>query len=587
MAEQPPRKRVTKAVEESRARDVAEGVPARVMKVLYLDDAGEPVGEWSSQQLPEDPFQGMSGIMEPPLPLEQLVFLAESHPVHGSALEQKTADVVGRGWGWEAPEDEDRTDPDEGLRDELDAWFDSLAPDDESMRELVSAVMLDYFTTGWGMFEVARDIKGEVQRAYHVPSHTVRAHRDGFRLCQIRDNRKSWFRRWGAVDASGQEIQVDAKTGSKTAVRSPANDLFVIRKPSRRSSWYGIPGYVSCIGWITLSLAARDDNLLFFANRREPRWAIILTNLQDDPDIEEDLRRAFTVDLKQPHRNILVPISGPGKVEFQKLSDNQKEGSFDKLDERASKQIMIAHRVPAERLANSQTGPLGGNATMAASRIYKEAVVGPEQEMLSSRLNRFVAVETGKIKTTKRTRALKTLLRKAAEDEGRESSRQPVKMPWELVMEPLDVQSDMEDLTLVIEKFKNNLVTLREARKEMKLGPLMEPPQRDREDAELTPMGVPAQEPDYDADPDEWTESELNDKLYSEITKGGGGGEGGPNPFGAPQLPGGIEAEELLLARGEVLALSEDVRTLLRDSSAITEQLEEIQMAAARDDDTS
>jgi hypothetical protein len=295
--------------------------------------------------------------------------------------------------------------------------------------------------------------------------------------------------------------------------------------------------------------------------------------LQDDPDIEEDLRRAFTVDLKQPHRNILVPISGPGKVEFQKLSDNQKEGSFDKLDERASKQIMIAHRVPAERLANSQTGPLGGNATLAASRIYKEGVVGPAQEMLASRLNRLIETETVKSKGKKTTKLRKA--KKEAQDEGRG-------LTWELKMADLDVQSDAEDLQLVVEKFKNNLVTLREARREMGLGPLMVKEMEEEFD-EITGQQIKNEETG------EEIESEHNDKLFSEITSGGGGGAPGPNPFGAPDgsnaglLPGGIAPEDLLLARGEVAALNEDVRTLLRESSAISEQLEDIQAARERD----
>jgi hypothetical protein len=37
-----------------------------------------------------------------------------------------------------------------------------------------------------------------------------------------------------------------------------------------------------------------------FQNRREPRWAVILTNLQDDPTLADELEQSFKVDLKQP-----------------------------------------------------------------------------------------------------------------------------------------------------------------------------------------------------------------------------------------------------------------------------------------------
>lgn len=262
----PPADAIRKAV-----ADAKEGTGhSRVTKVLYLDAEGNSVGEYASSQIPESPWDGVqqAGLQEPPYRLEQLVFLAETHPVHSAALEQKTADICGKGWEWEA-NDEKVADEDE--RDKLASWFEGLAPDDVDMQENISAVWNDVETTGWGMAEVTRDSQGKVQRLYHVPAHTVRAHRDGFRLCQVRDNRKVWFRRWGAPQIDGKDVEVDSKTGSTKSVKSPANDLFVIKRPSRRSTWYGIPGYISAIGWITLALAARDDNLMFFANRREPR----------------------------------------------------------------------------------------------------------------------------------------------------------------------------------------------------------------------------------------------------------------------------------------------------------------------------
>lgn len=496
-----------------------EGEEGRVLKVLLLDDQGEPVGEWHSNQIPEDPFQGMAGIQEPPFSMEQLVFLAEMHPVHASALDQKTADIMGKGWEWEPPEikeegTEEEAKPDEAARDDISNWFDSLADDDTSMEEIVAAAVLDKHTVGWGLIELARGLDGKIHKAYHVPAHTVRAHRDGVRLVQIRDNRKIWFQRWGVSDAMGEKIQVDAKTGSKTKITTPANELFVIKGTSRRSTWYGIPTYISAIGWITLSLAARDDNLQFFHNRREPRWAIILTGLQDDPDIEADLRRAFTVDLANPHRNILVPISGQGKVEFQKLSELQKDGSFDKLDERAGKHIMIAHRVPAERLANSQVGPLGGNATFAASRIYKEGVIAPEQEMLARRLNKLIEVE------------YQIATGNTAE--------------WSLVMDDLDVQSDQEEVDLAVAKFKNNMCNLREAREMLKMGPLMD------EDGE---------------------ESIYNDYLFCELPTSAGGGGGETDPLAPP--PGEMPDPTLGV-------LENDVQDLLTASREIHERLSEL-----------
>lgn len=441
------RQRVTRAAREGAEDMVQKG---KVLKVLYLDEKGEPAGEWASGAMPENSFDGltMKGVQEPPFRLEQLVYLAELHPVHSAALEQKTADVLGKGWQWTAADD-DEGDPDQ--RELLSEWFEALAPDDMDMKELLQAVWLDFETTGWGLIELVRGPDGAVRRAYHVPAHTVRAHRDGYRLVQIRDNKEAWFRRWNSPPlASGRKVKVDAKTGSRSKVSTEANDMLVLKRPSRRSTWYGIPGYISAVGWITLALAARDDNLMFFQNRREPRWAIVLTNLAEGDDVEEMLRRAFTVDLKQPHRNIIVPIEGPGKVEFQKLADQRQEGSFDRLSERADRAIMIGHRTPAERIANAEIGPLGGNATREASRIYKEGVVGPGQEFLAGRLNRLVEIEWPI------------------------ASGVPAEnIQWKIVMDDLDLGTDAEELQQAADEFRANMCTLREARAKVKRGPLM------------------------------------------------------------------------------------------------------------------
>lgn len=498
-----PYERAVEAVEK------ANDDEGKIVKVLFLDDHGEPVGEWASSQIPEDPFSGMSGIQEPPFSLEQLVFLAETHPVHSAALEQKTADTVGKGWEWVAV---DPDQADDTQRDELSVWFESLAPGSLDVHEVVSAAWLDYETVGWGLIELVRDPQGVVRQIFHVPGHTVRAHKDGFRLAQIRGGKKIWFRRWGAPDKDGKPIAVDEKTGSLRSVNNPANDLFVINRTSRRSSWYGIPGYISAIGWITLALAARDDNLFFFANRREPRWAVILSNLSDDPNITEDLRRAFTVDLRQPHRNILVPITGKGEIKFQKLSDNRQEGSFDRLSERADKAIMIAHRVPAERLANSQVGPLGGNATVSANKIYKEGVINPAQEMLAKRLNRFLEIEFSIA-----------------------SGDPPT---WRLEMDPLDIESDREDLDLAVRAFKADLITLREARFRIKEPPLVQ----------------------ADTETGAETESSFNDMLYTQLP--------GVSQFDDESAPSGAA-----LARDEFTALDRSVRELLVAERDAHEQL--------------
>lgn len=374
----------------------------RVMKVISLDEKGNKTGEIDfSAQIPEDPFGTYShGLMEPPFPVEQLIFLAEQHPTHAPALDQKAADVIGTGWEWRE-KSEDSNPPDK-QREQLEEWVQGLNDPrrDETAHETLHQAVLDMETVGYGCVELAREKTAakKLRHWYYMPAHTVRFHRDGVRVCQVRGGKRRWFKRWipdddrlvdkftGALSEPGEK-DVEAK------IPNPANEVLVVKRPSRRSSWYGIPTYVSAIGWIALSLAARDDNLMFFSNRREPRWAVILSNLEDDPDLEESLRSAFQVDLKQPHRNLLIPISGPGEIEFKQLSDNKGDMSFEKLQIRSDVAILLAHKMPSERIGLSKTGALGGNVTEASVQTYKEAVVQTTQATLSARINRLIEHE--------------------------------------------------------------------------------------------------------------------------------------------------------------------------------------------------
>lgn len=555
--------KIRAAIARSRALHVGEK-SAPVAKVLYLDDKGNPIGEWASTQLPENPWDGLSAksLIDPPFPMAQLVFLAEMLPIHAAALEQKSADATGSGWFWE-PTSEDEAEANEALKDEMEDWFQSLAPDEIDMREAISSLWLDEETTGWGLWECTRDPQGILKRVYNVPAHTVKAHRNGFALCQARDARKVWFRRWGATDDAGKRVDVDSKTGSITNVQTPANDLFVVKRPSRRSSWYGIPGYVSAIGWITLALSARDDNLWYFANRREPRWAIILHNFGDDKSLEEDLRRALTVDLRQPHRTLIIPVTkADAKIEFQQLTGKSgaSEMSFVTLGERADKQVMISHRVPAERLANSTVGTLGGNVAYEANRVYKEGVINPAQELLASRLNRFIAIEWNKSKGVE--------------------PKPGDKAEWLLKLNDLDVRTEREDLDQAVVGFHSNLITLREARNKAGYGPLMTPKKKDV--LPIDPLtGLPAVDPitglQVEAEDEvgadgtvEEVESPHNDKLFTELpgVPAGAAGSVGGQPQGVGTLTG--------TEKSRLGAMEHELVELIRSSRETTSRLAEM-----------
>ena len=432
--------------------DAAAG-RGRLRKAFALDSSVNPLAI-ASQQLPEDDFRSLYGadIQEPPFALEQLVFLAEQHPVHGAALEQAALDVVGKGWMWKNADDDENTDQ----RDQLEEWFTSLIDErrDETIHEILLSTWNDKRTVGHGIIELARapgagGKPGPVKYMYPMPAHTTRFGREGVRVVQIRQGKRVWFKRWMPNDPrvvgahNGVIYPSRAKTPRGIKI---GNECLVFKSPARRSTWYGIPSYIPALGWITLSVLARDDNILYFDNRREPRWAIILTNMDDDPNLEDDLRDALRVDLKQPHRNLVIPIEGPGTIEFKQLTDLTKNDmSFDKLQDRSKDFILVAHKMPADRLGLTRVGVLGGNTTLDANRVYKEVVVMTDQAVLAARVNRFIKFEG------------------------------PVKSPtWEWFPNPLDMTEEQVTSDMALAQFQAGVIKLNECRRAIGLPELPE-----------------------------------------------------------------------------------------------------------------
>lgn len=390
--------------------------PGKVIKAIVVNEQGDAQGEWT-KQLPEDPFAAAykhSGIIEPPFSLDEMMVLAEQHPTHSAILEQKAADITGTGHEWIAKSKEER-DGHSAERDALEKWYESLPDDqetDETNHDIILSTVDDMETFGQGFIELARDVQGKLRHWSRAPAHTFRFHKDGIRILQKRGNKQRWFKRY----IPGDQRLVDAQTGkilgtgggkpadgqvkkaADTAkVREAANELLVIRRPSRRSSFYGIPRYLSATGWISLSLAARDDSIMFFTNHREPRWVIILENVDDDPQLETMIKDAFRHKLSSlkggAHSNIVLPLSGGAKATFEKLGVDSMDGSWEKLQDRVDGAVLVAHRMPGERVGMVRAGPLGGNAVTAATANYKESFVQSSQSLLASRINSLVRAE--------------------------------------------------------------------------------------------------------------------------------------------------------------------------------------------------
>ncbi len=361
---------------------------SKVLTKAVTIQAGQRAAAGGSRQLPTDPFGRLyadHGLVRPPYSLEKLLELKEANALHAAAIDQKAADIAGLGWAWVPVPGVKR--PDERQRERLEAFLAGCNPE-TTFRELLEAVWSDYETLGWGVIEVVTDGKGIPVELYHVPGHTVRAHKDQVRFAQIREGKVRWFKRFGTprtyhLDTGEQRkgLPEDEQAGS----------LIVIRRPGSRSSYYGIPTYISALGAIIGNLAVRDFNIGWFGDRTIPDMMLIVQGADVSPEVQAELKAFFSAEVRGQHNKLVIlpiPSDLQGvQARLEKLTPDLKEGSFRLYRMDNAMEILTAHRVPPYRLGWPIVGSLGGATAREMTEIYKRSVVEPGQEILEHRLN--------------------------------------------------------------------------------------------------------------------------------------------------------------------------------------------------------
>ena len=343
----------------------------------------------------EDPFLEYFSygdqIRRPPYPFEQLIAMAEIHPIHYAAINQKVCDVISKGFD---------LSPNEGAEPlqyrSILNWWEGLFDEHDSI-EVLQAMWEDFETIGWGTLELTRDSKGRIGRIYYIPAHTLRVCKDENLLVQIKAGSVVYFRRWTPTSHLDEKRYL-VKNGEEAPERTPEDELcseiLIINRLCRWSLHYGVPGYVSGIAAVTQAVAIRDYNILLFDNYREPRHLIFISGPDiDSEQISEELNQIWEDQLsKNPLSNIIMAIGSQAQVTIEPLSPPNEENLMVQLMNSIDRQILIAHRMPPERLGISAEGFFGSH-TPEQNQIYRTSVVRNSQALLESRLTKFINAE--------------------------------------------------------------------------------------------------------------------------------------------------------------------------------------------------
>jgi PBSX family phage portal protein len=285
-----------------------------------------------------------------------------------------------------------------------------------TFEDVATRAFQDEEEIGWLCIELIRVAglpTGEPQRLEHIPSHTIRIHKDGNRFMQTWDGfNNRWFKLIGDYRSveDREDKDIDKKDGSEHPLNSldknnVAHEMIYDINYSSRSSYYGTPDSVPAIRTMIGDQSAVNYNISFFKNFAIPAYAIYITGyFEDEPELDDDdeptgktvlqvaMEEKFQSVVENPHGSLvfMIPTADPStrvEIRFEKLTVDTKESSFRLYRMDNSDEVISAHRVDPYRAMVMQTGSLGGNTAIESKKNYKSTTIKPKQRRFEALIN--------------------------------------------------------------------------------------------------------------------------------------------------------------------------------------------------------
>lgn len=364
----------------------------RVVRKSVLDDYIVRGGK----SLEVDSFKslyGKGGVVEPLYDPDALLTLLEYSTIHNRCVKTKARDTV---TNWTLNPLSDGATEENKLK--LKVLFD-----DPSFIKSFTRAMVDYESIGYGVVEVLRDDEDNVVGFEYIPAFTMRRTNDKFKAVQVIGNKMRYFRIIGNTDKEYHYETGEVYNKGELSNEKKANDIIWLNNFTPKSALYGMPDIIPAIPAIIGDLNAAHYNISFFENYGVPSYAIFITGDFDEgevgsdglTDFERSLQEHFKTLIKNPHANLILPIKTSGseskvEVKFEKLNVDVKDSSFQVYREKNRDEILTAHGVPPYRIGIAETGSLGGNFAIEATKIYNQSVIRPKQEELEIILNYYI-----------------------------------------------------------------------------------------------------------------------------------------------------------------------------------------------------
>lgn len=386
-------------------------------------------GELNSKQV-EDPFkrfyasgEGDLNIVEPPIPFNALLRMTGENAMLRQCIEALVTNVEGHGYRMIFV-GEDGKEEEEGPKKELEAleaFFD--APNDSySLIEMRTRCRWDLESLGNAYIEVARNQKGEVTAAWHIPAQLMRVTNTDLTPTKVRaklarktgvveQNIEKYFRRFVQVVGTkriyfkefGDPRKIDPSSGQPNDAlghEDTATEIIHL-KLYNPGSVYGLPRWISQMPSIRGSRQAELTNLEYFSDNAIPAMVIMVSGGTVDQTsvdaVEEHIQSARG--RKAQNRIVVLEAKGdehaaaengtiaPPRVEIKSLQgDRQGDALFQEYEKDCHQKVRSAFRLPPIFVGLSEDYTYATAKT--AFEVAESQVFGPERAIMDDVINR-------------------------------------------------------------------------------------------------------------------------------------------------------------------------------------------------------
>lgn len=369
----------------------------------------------SQQRELEANYMADRGLIPPPFNAAGLLTLMENCSFYDACLRQIGRDVAGQGWAVQPIDPE--AEPNEVAKKMISDFLADPNTAEEAVDDIIERLVVDWGLVGMMAMEVVRakveavpappeegggevpegeseptpavPVPGIVNGLYHVPAHTIRAHRDGNKFCSIVGNTYTWFKRFGYakdVDVNtGDEREPGAAEMPGAKTFTPANEIIIYLNYYPQSKHYGAPSILPAVGSVKALIGIRDYNLSFFENYGVPAAIVTLEGEWDEESVKM-LSDFIDVEIKgsnNAHKTLVINPPEGGKITWTPLVTEVKEGSFKLYFKQLRDEVLVCYRMPPYRIGIEETGSLGGNIASEATRIYIDSTVNPIKKVIN------------------------------------------------------------------------------------------------------------------------------------------------------------------------------------------------------------